>query len=332
MGNNKLFSIIMPVYNSEETLAECIQSVLDQTCPDFELIIVNDGSKDKSWEIIEKFTKNDLRIKAISIENSGVSHARNIGLKLAVGDYITFVDSDDIIDLHALKVFETKIKEKNYDIVFGNQAIFEKQRNHIVQRYGLQNECSLVNATQDDIIRLCFFRKIHNVVWGNVYRHSVIKKNEIQFNSLYSMNEDGDWLYRVVLASNLFSAVDYTTYYQRRDPSTSNYHKIGKKYAESSINVNSYWFDYFNLQYDGTSKQVIRGQIANSYLFSGFRIAGIQGRDLTEMKEKYLSRKDIFSYVTGYKNKILIMVLTLFGFSLFLKILNFLIKITNRNN
>ena len=88
-------SIIVPVYNTEKYLPRCIDSILNQTFKDFELILINDGSTDLSAEIIEDYARMDKRIKTLHIENSGQGAARNRGLDIATGDYIGFVDSDD---------------------------------------------------------------------------------------------------------------------------------------------------------------------------------------------------------------------------------------------
>ncbi|MBQ8827972.1 MAG: glycosyltransferase [Clostridia bacterium] len=90
-------SIIIPVYNCEKHLTECIESILSQTLHEFELILVDDGSKDKSSEICDMYSNQDKRIKVFHKENGGVSSARNYGLKFASGEYFAFVDSDDTI-------------------------------------------------------------------------------------------------------------------------------------------------------------------------------------------------------------------------------------------
>src|SRR5690606_18531829 len=96
-NSNPLISIVVPVYNSEKYLPECIESILNQNYANIELIIVNDGSTDNSLSIAEKFSENDSRIKILSQRNSGVSAARNLGISIAQGDYIGFVDSDDTV-------------------------------------------------------------------------------------------------------------------------------------------------------------------------------------------------------------------------------------------
>ena len=108
----KLISIIVPVYNAEKTIKKCIDSILAQTYRNFELILINDGSRDSSLNILKEYENTDERIVVISQENSGVSVARNKGIDSARGDYIIFVDSDDYISENALEVLKGEI-EKN---------------------------------------------------------------------------------------------------------------------------------------------------------------------------------------------------------------------------
>ena len=94
-------SIIVPIYNTEKYLEECLKSIVTQSYPYLEIICVNDGSTDKSSEIIEKFAKNDRRIVVINQENKGLSAARNVGTDKARGEYIMYVDADDFIEVQA---------------------------------------------------------------------------------------------------------------------------------------------------------------------------------------------------------------------------------------
>lgn len=110
-------SIIVPLYNSEKYLARCIKSILNQTFKNFELILVDDGSIDGSLSICEGFAEKDTRIKVIHKENGGVSTARNTGLEIAVGDYITFVDSDDYIEPNMYEQMMNKALEYDCDVV-----------------------------------------------------------------------------------------------------------------------------------------------------------------------------------------------------------------------
>lgn len=115
-------SIIIPAYNAEKGLKECIGSIISQEYSNIEVIVVNDGSTDKTLEIAEKFSKQDSRIKVISIENSGVSVARNTGLEQAIGEYVTFVDSDDELLPGAVSHMVQLQREYEVDIVSAEWA------------------------------------------------------------------------------------------------------------------------------------------------------------------------------------------------------------------
>ena len=117
-------SIIVPIYNVEKYLAKCIESILEQTYRDFELILVNDGSPDNSYEIIEYYAEQDKRIVAITQDNKGVSAARNTGLKNATGKYIGFVDPDDYIDSEFYNVLVETLEKNHVDIVCCNWDCF----------------------------------------------------------------------------------------------------------------------------------------------------------------------------------------------------------------
>ena len=111
-------SVIVPVYNTEKYLERCIDSIVNQTFKNVEILLINDGSTDNSIEICRRYEKNDERIKLINKQNSGVSETRNIGIENATGEFITFVDSDDEIALNMYEQMIGAANEKDADIVF----------------------------------------------------------------------------------------------------------------------------------------------------------------------------------------------------------------------
>lgn len=115
--NDLLISVIIPVYMAEKFLHRCVNSVLNQTYQNFEIILINDGSKDKSGMICDEYAKKDKRIKVIHQENQGVSAARNKGLDMARGEWIYFLDSDDYISPKSFELLMCVQKEDDYDIV-----------------------------------------------------------------------------------------------------------------------------------------------------------------------------------------------------------------------
>lgn len=117
-------SVIIPVYNTEEFLKEAIESICNQTLRDIEIIVVNDGSTDNSKLVIDVFSQTDCRIKVIFQVNQGQSVARNAGLKIACGEFIYFMDSDDILEEKALEICYKEAKEKDLEIVFFDAVAF----------------------------------------------------------------------------------------------------------------------------------------------------------------------------------------------------------------
>ncbi len=127
------FSIIVPVYNAEKTLQRCVDSILAQTFEDFELILINDGSKDQSGDICDEYAAKDSRVKTVHKTNGGVSSARNAGLRIAQGEYIAFIDSDDYIDNDYLLGF----KHYDADLIISGAKLISINNNWGVQRFKL---------------------------------------------------------------------------------------------------------------------------------------------------------------------------------------------------
>lgn len=121
-------SVIIPVYNTEPYLYECLNSIINQTLKDIEIICVNDGSTDSSLNILEKYAEYDSRIVIFSQENKGQSVARNVGLSAASGEYVYFMDSDDVLSLNAMEtLFNHATKDKTDIIYFGADVFYESE-------------------------------------------------------------------------------------------------------------------------------------------------------------------------------------------------------------
>ena len=125
--NQDLISIVVPIYNTEKYLKRCIESILNQTYQNLEVILVNDGSLDKSGQICNEYAKRDKRIKVIHKENTGSAESRNIGIKYATGKLIGFVDSDDYIDKNMYEMLYKDLKKHDAEIAICNiQMVNEK--------------------------------------------------------------------------------------------------------------------------------------------------------------------------------------------------------------
>lgn len=188
-----LISVIIPVYNGENSIEKCIESVLNQEYSNIEIIIINDGSTDNTNKIISKY--NDRRIKIINQNNSGVSTSRNNGLEIANGDYITFIDSDDFVDKKFLKSALKRAVDNDLDIVIGGvQKVFNnKRKNYIIDNYDLKiyNESDLCELEKKIIGYNCNYMELNNVFFsGPVCK--LFKKECIKNNRFVSSIKNGE--------------------------------------------------------------------------------------------------------------------------------------------
>ena len=170
-------SIIIPVYNAEKYISKCLDSILNQTEKDFEIIIIDDGSQDRSLERCKYYGKNDKRVKVLHQENSGVSKARNTGIKHSNGDYITFVDIDDYVDKEYIERFLNVQKKYNAELVCSGHVI-EKKFNRI-KKVMYENE--IIKKENIILSFLSFFDRISTAPWAKLYKADIIKRFNIYF-------------------------------------------------------------------------------------------------------------------------------------------------------
>ena len=189
MSGNPLVSVVIPVYNVENYLRQCMDSVVNQTYCNVEIVCINDGSPDRSIDILREYEQKDKRIKIIEIENQGLSGARNVGTAYCTGDYLLYLDSDDWIDLDTVEVALKAATEYNVDIVlwnyvkeylqssqpvmvFNKETLFLDDYNRLYRRLvGLTGD-QLQHPEQCDSI---------STAWGKLYKMSIIKEHNIKY-------------------------------------------------------------------------------------------------------------------------------------------------------
>lgn len=167
-----MISVIIPIYNVKEYLSKCLDSLKNQTYPDFEALLVDDGSTDGSEKICDEYAKEDNRFVVIHKQNSGVSDARNIALERAKGKYITFLDSDDWLEPNAYEVLYSHMEKHNPDVVFGvceriYRQYFDNEPDHSVQI--IENEDVLTSYIKPD-----YKPHILKALWDKLYTKEII--------------------------------------------------------------------------------------------------------------------------------------------------------------
>lgn len=222
-------SIIIPVYNSEKYLARCLESVLSQTYTDLEVIIVDDGSTDSSNQICIEYAQKDKRVRVYKQENKGASAARNFGLRLAEGNLISFVDSDDAIDRRMIEIlYNALMADPQYDFSWCSELFIK--HSGAVKYNNAVSEPSMTEVLSQSALFERFFR-IHGEpneysIWGKLYKRKTLSNFELIEGR---MNEDIDGVFQVYSASQFAVYVPLQLYFYYQNPGSITNSKITMK-------------------------------------------------------------------------------------------------------
>ncbi|MCM1371292.1 MAG: glycosyltransferase [Clostridium sp.] len=219
-------SIIVPVYNVEKYLDKCLNSLINQTLRDIEIIIVNDGTKDNSQVIIDKYVEKDKRIKSYIKENGGLSDARNYGMKYAIGEYIGFVDSDDYVENDMFEKMYNKAVSNNFDIVTCDlNYVYDKK----IKRCSCNINNDLLN--KEDIKKNMIY--IYPTAWNKIYKKSKFSHFDFKKGVWY---EDVEFMYRILPYISSIGVVHETLYQYVQRPGA-----ISKTYNNKIYDTISNW-------------------------------------------------------------------------------------------
>ena len=209
-----LISVIVPVFNVEQYLNRCLESIVNQTYTNLEIILVDDGSTDKSGEICDYWKDTDQRIKVIHKENGGLSDARNVGMNMASGEYIGFIDSDDYIAPEMYDRLLKAIIQNDSDIaVCSVEMVWENQN----LKTPYTSKINDILDNKEAIEELIKENKLKLPVWNRLYKSCIAKKFDFPYGKFH---EDILWSYQVFGSAERVSIIDYTGYYyMQRDNS-----------------------------------------------------------------------------------------------------------------
>lgn len=253
------FSIILPCYNVEKYIRACIDSILQQTYKDFEVILVDDGARDSTPQICDEYAEKDARVRTIHKPNGGQADARNIGLEAAQGDYICYVDSDDFLaNDNVLQLLADKTAG-NPDIVhYKFQEWFESD-GHIAPcrfDYRIPTKGRSVADIYCDLIDKDAY---YNSAWSKIIRRGLLMENEIRFEKGI-VGEDNEWYYHVVMAAKSLALVDEPLYiYRRRQGSTTT--AITRKNLVDQLHVLDKWEKILQTKATDSRTSVVRSPV-----------------------------------------------------------------------
>lgn len=220
----KLVSIIVPVYNVKDYLEKCINSICNQTYSNLEIILIDDGSTDESGKICDKLSEEDSRIKVIHQENGGLADARNVGIDICTGDYISFVDSDDWIDMHMIETLVDACEKHLAQLACCGRYLYYNER-YIKTAYanGLVEKWNVETA----ISNLLSWNQIDSAAWDKLYDKSLF--DGIRFPK-GRLHEDIFIMYKIFEKANAIIHIGTPLYYyrQRDDGITRSRYKASK--------------------------------------------------------------------------------------------------------
>lgn len=329
MTTKPKISIIIPVYNVEKWLNKCIDSILSQSYENFEIILVNDGSTDKSKDICYQYLKEDNRVKVFDILNSGQSVARNIGLKEAKGDYILFIDSDDYIsDNSIIEKFINILDSNNYDFIYTSYCRFEDGNEEKITEIlpiNLTNNEIKNKEGKDILVDLLNKNSFHHAPYLKVCRKEFILKNNLLFREGY-YHEDAEWTFKVFYYAKKIFIYDKPWYMRRmRENSTitsRNEEAICKKLCDRLIIAD----DLIRFFKKKNESEVIINDLVRMYWGDVLCVAQLSDKKLINMCSQIIdkTRKNLLIVKDGKYNLFSILI-KIFGFKNVVKVLKVII-------
>lgn len=310
--NTLKISVIVPVYNVEQYLPRCIDSILAQTFTDFELLLIDDGSQDESGRICDEYAKKDKRIRVFHSANNGASAARNIGLNYAKGKYISFIDSDDWIEPTYYSDFFGD-ESLDYDVYFQNYI--QHNPDGSIKLKDLI-PCSVTNGHVDNAILYLMKEVKFGWSWIKLFKHSLIKENNIRFDENISLREDELFAFQYCKSIKSLCIRNKANYHyyiyensltrKFRDP--LEFIRISKKLMEESSylkadGIKEYEESYFlsNL-YSALLRLYVHGKLNGYNRNKRFAV-------INEFLSYYFSHKDISLNYKSRKSKLLYLLL-----------------------
>ncbi|MBU3159397.1 glycosyltransferase [Clostridium frigoris] len=211
-------SIIIPVYNVEEFLPKCLDSVINQTIDNKEIIVINDGSTDNCYEILKKYKKKYPELVIINQKNSGISKTRNAGLKAARGEYIAFVDSDDFVKADMFEKMYKAATRGNADIVICNYILYKEGQDTQDSNY---NEVEGIDKAgyidKGDALKMFLLNDIKGYVWNKLHKRELFLDNKISFPDFVVCEDTPVGFLLLANANKIYSMVEPLYYYRQRE-------------------------------------------------------------------------------------------------------------------
>ena len=325
------FSIIIPVYNVETYLAKGVESVLQQTFTDFELLLVDDGSKDNSLQLCYEWQQKDQRVTVIAKENGGASDARNVGIKSAKGDYILFLDSDDYWDdLSALQKIATALQSKpNVDLLLFHWKNWNLKNNQMIVFPNKYNEGAIRKGTRDEVIQSLFRSDLFpSSAVITVTRRLFLLENHLFFTKGIKA-EDVDWTLQLFDKAQHFLALNLNCYIVLLHRAGSVTSTADGKSIDSVLYILDKWTPVF-LNKDTEINRLLLGHLAFHYATCFITYNQLSPAEQKQYLPKLEKYRFLFQYAHSPKTAAVKKLISVFGVTVGAKIIGLLFAIRKR--
>ncbi|MGE7614593.1 glycosyltransferase [Paenibacillus sp. NPDC101420] len=289
-------SLVVPIYKVEDCLDRCVQSLINQTYSNIEIILVNDGSPDNCPMMCDYFANRDQRVKVIHKKNGGLSEARNYGMNLAIGEYVLFVDSDDYIELDTCEKFVEIINNNSVDVIVGSAKKIEYNSVGIMHHSLLDNR--EVMTGKKFLIEELKENTMHMAVWLNMYKREFLLEHNLKFK-IGLLHEDEQFTPRVFLKANSVISTNIIFYnYVIRDSSITRKGDLSNNGVHIVQTCHELSIIYDELK-DIELRQLLNDNLVMKYL-SGFKM----GRLFRRKYKNLINKRFLLNRAYSRKNKI----------------------------
>lgn len=278
-----MISIIVPVYNVELYLKECIDSILSQDYTDFELLLIDDGSTDSSYHICKEYQSKDKRVKVLKKTNGGVSSARNLGIEKAKGEWITFLDSDDYIGKNYLEKLISFDNNKFYELSLVDGFIRNDKTKHFFTRTPIYVPIEIA------IESICGNNGLCLAPWGKLFRKDIIEKNNIRFTEGLSFCEDLIFCFEYFkYVHNKVYVCNDTSYYYREVDNSLTHKIVNYKQVLKAMEIQLNDYLYYRKRY--TDNRIIKKHFVSILVSCILRIGEqiFYNHNISEKEKAYI--------------------------------------------
>ena len=292
-------SIIVPIYNVEQYIDQTIESIIKQNRTEIEIILINDGSTDKSLDVCKKYEIYE-NIIIINKENGGLSDARNCGIKNSKGEYLLFLDGDDFLNENSLEnIIYTIMNNPSIDIIIGNgMDLYFEEQGIIELRCNFKSD--MIKDKPGYEVLEYFFNQSNFNNWSacsNIYRREFLISNKLFFKKGI-FYEDAEWLPRVILSSKKSILIKENFYIYRRNRKDSIMSSISLKKIEDFINITDDIFNYISRKdYSKSLQYSVKKKYANALISILPKIYYLNKNDRKRIVERVNKMSDIFNYI-----------------------------------